>query len=235
MNVVCFKWTPPRAYRSQFAAEHVNTLYRMVRRHYAGLESFLCVTDCAEGLEPGVEAVPLWPDFATVPSPHGGHNPSCYRRLKLFDPAIASVLGRRFVSLDLDTVILRDLTPLWERPEDVVFWGDTNPRTHYNGSMMLLTAGARPQVWTDFDPAVSPRTAMSVGCFGSDQGWISYRLGKGEARWTREDGVYSFRNDLATNMRRVPANARVIFFHGNQDPWSPYIQTNCPWVITHWC
>src|SRR4029079_12831383 len=76
--------------------------------------------------------------------------------------------------------------------EDFIAWGETDPRSYYNGSMMLMTAGARPQVWTQFNAATSPRMAFKAGRFGSDQGWISYCLGKVEPIWTTKDGVYSF-------------------------------------------
>jgi hypothetical protein len=99
--------------------------------------------------------------------------------------------------------------------------------------MILMTAGCRPQVWTDFDPAESPRMARSARCFGSDQGWISYRLGPGEATWTRADGVYSFRNDLAPDMQRLPSDARIVIWHGAQDPWGAYAR-QIGWVRQHY-
>lgn len=193
LSVVCWRWTPPNGYRSTYAPETVNVLRRMVARHYHRPHRFVCVTDDAAGLDPEVHVVPLWPDHATVPSPHGGHNPSCYRRLKAFAPEARELLGERFVSIDLDTVIVGDLAPLWDRPEDFVIWGETDPRSFYNGSMFLMTAGTRRQVWDRFDPTSSPREAKAAGRFGSDQGWISYVLGPGEAIWGRQDGVYSFR------------------------------------------
>ena len=60
------------------------------------------------------------------------------------------------------------------------------------------------------------------------------RFGVGEARWKRSDGVYSFRNDIQSDLRRLPHDARVVFFHGSVDPWSPYAQLNCPWVREHY-
>ena len=228
ITVVCWKWQPAPGYRSTFGPETVNVLRRMVARHYPHPHRFLCVTDEAAGLDAQVEVIPAWNDFARVPSPFGGRNPSCYRRLRAFHPDIAAVFGDRFVSLDLDTVILGDVTPLWDRPEDFVIWGDTNPRTAYNGSMFLMGAGRRPQVWAQFDPAVSPDRACRAGHFGSDQGWISYCLGPREAKWTKRDGVYSYRNEIRG--REVPANARIVFFHGQYDPWMPQIQRACPWV-----
>lgn len=219
LRVVTFKWSQPN-YRSEFKAEHVNTLARMVRRHYDAPHEFVCITDDPEGLDPEIRFVELWSDFSDMQSPHGQQYPSCYRRLKLFDPAIEEILGPRFVSLDLDTVVVDDLRPVWDRPEDFVIWGGTNPTTEYNGSMMLMNAGAREKVWRSFDPERSPQWAGRARRWGSDQGWISHCLGPGEAMFTKEDGVYSYRNDIAEKGGRLPAGARIVFFHGKKhNPW----------------
>lgn len=234
LTVVCFKWRPPwpGTYRSTFTAEHVRTLRAMVARHYATPHRFVCVTDDAADLA-DVDTIPLWPDHATVPSPHGRGNPSCYRRLKLFDPTIGALLGPRFVAVDLDTVITGDLRPLWDRPDDFMIWGETDPRSFYNGSMMMLSAGARPHVWTTFNPKTSPRAAHKAGRFGSDQGWISHVLGPGESMWGRKDGVYSYRVHICPAGGALPPNARIVFFHGRVDPWS-YDAQQIPWVREHY-
>jgi len=233
-SVVTWKWKPKPGYRSHFGAEAVNTLRRMFARHLQAPHRFICVTDDTTGLDPAVEALPLWEDFANLPSPHGDKNPSCYRRLRMFAPDAAQFFGHRFVSVDLDCVVTGDMGPVLDRPEAFVIWGDyTNPRTPYNGSMMMLTAGERSKVWTEFDPQTSPRLAKDAGFFGSDQGWISYCLGRNEARWTRADGVYSYRNHLRV-ARELPKDARIVFFHGAYDPWTHGMTTRHPWVGEHW-
>jgi len=232
-SIVTWKWKPPHGYRSTYGPAPVNTLRRMVARHFPHPHRFVCVTDDPEGLDSEVDVVPLWNDFADVPNPFGHpRNPSCYRRLRAFAPDIAATLGERFVSMDLDVVITADLTPLWDRSEDFVIWGDTNPApgSHYNGSMFLLTAGSRSEVWRDFHPLHSPREAKSAGCFGSDQGWISYRLGPGQATWTSLDGVYSHRNHILPGDGHLPANARIVVLHGHQDPWDAKIQSRHRWL-----
>ncbi len=236
LSVVTWKWKPREGYRSTFGPDTVNVLKRMIDRHYSDPHRFICVTDDADGIDPSVEILPLWNDFADVPSPHGGKNPSCYRRLRMFHPEIGKHFGERFVSLDLDAVITGDMRPIWNRPEDFVAWGDTNPRpgSHYNGSMILLRAGARPQVWERFDPVTSPRESLRARCWGSDQGWISFVLGQGEAKWSRRDGVYSFRNDLQ-KCPSLPANAKIVLFHGNVDPWQPAAQARHSWIQEHYC
>lgn len=236
LSVVTWFWRPSATYRSQFSATHVNTLAAMVRRHYPHPHEFVCVTDQPRGLDPAIRVVPAWNDFAAIPNPLGAHQPSCYRRLRAFHPDAGAVLGARFVSLDLDTVIVGDLSPLWNRPEAFVAWGETNPNSHYNGSMWLLTAGARPNVWTDFDPATSPQLAAHAGKFGSDQGWLSYCLGPGEATWTTADGVYSYNVHIRVKHglpRPLPANARIVMFHGGTDPWTRGAR-KLPWVRRHY-
>lgn len=232
LTVVCWKWRTP-GYRSQFTADHVNALSRMVARHYQAPHRFVCLTDDATGLASDVEALPLWSDLADVPSPHGPGKPRCYRRLKAFSAEMAELLGPRFISIDLDTVIVGDLGPLFDRPEPFVIWGETDPRSFYNGSMFLMTTGARRSVWEEFDPATSPQTAYRAGKFGSDQGWISYHLGPGEATWSRTDGVYSFRVHLAPAGGALPADARMVMFHGVHDPWGAEPQ-RLAWVREHW-
>lgn len=234
LDVVCFKWRPPTGYRSTFGPETVNVLRAMVARHYRKPHRLTCITDDPAGIDADVRIVPLWSDYADVPSPHGGKNPACYRRLKVFSAEAAEIIGPRFVTIDLDVVITGDLSALWDRPEDFVMWGDTNPLpgSHYNGSMLLMTAGARRQVWDRFDPHTSPAHALKARCWGSDQGWVSYCLGPGEARWNKADGVYSYRNHLQST-GALPPNARVVVFHGAVDPWDARAQA-LPWVRQHW-
>ena len=228
ISVVTWKWKPAAGYRSKFGPENVNTLAAMVARYYRKPHRFICVTDEPAGIDSRIEVVPLWEQFSELKNPSGPANPSCYRRLRMFSKDAEDFFGPRFVSLDLDCVIAGDLSPLWDRPEDFVAWSDTNPRTHYNGSMMLLKAGTRTPIWDEFDPRTSPNAAKRAGHFGSDQAWISYRLGSGEATWGTRDGVYSYRNHLR-GANSLPANARVVMFHGQIDPWSPQAQ-RLPWV-----
>lgn len=233
ISVVTWKWRSPTGYRSTFTAQHVNTLFRMVKRHYPDGHRTICVTDDPKGLDSHIEVVPLWKEWADIQSPHGGHNPSCYRRLKMFSPQAKALFGERFVSLDLDTVITGDLRPLWNRPEDFVMWDEQDPRSFYNGSMCLMTAGCRPQVWDRFNPETSPKEAKKDGKFGSDQGWISYVLKDGEAVWTKADGVYSYRLDILPKRGVLPLDARIVMWHGGHDPWGPQGQ-RLPWVRKHW-
>ena len=235
LSVITWKWRSKPTYHTQFAARHVNVLRSMVARH-CGLEHrFICVTDDPSGIDTGIEIVPLWHEHADLPNPMRRNGPSCYRRLRAFAADAEQLFGPRFVSLDLDTVIVGDLTPLWDRPEDFMIWGDTSPGTPYNGSMFLMTAGARRRVWDEFDPIRSPTASKQLGYFGSDQGWIAACLGPKERKWTYADGVISFRNEIQNRKRSdLPPHARIVFFHGRHKPWDCEVQKEQPWIAAHW-
>ncbi len=233
LSVVCWKWNRP-GYRSTFTGEHVNRLAAMVRRHYSDPARVICVTNDPTGIDPAITIIPDDEDFADIPSPHGGMNPTCYRRLRMWRPDIAKWFGERFVSIDLDVVATADLRPLWNRPEDVVLYRDPLYPTQYNGSLVLMTAGARPDVWEAFDPNRSPQIARGARFFGSDQAWLSLRL-PGEAQWDARDGVYSFRKDIVPKRPpyALPKDARLIVCHGQHDPWDETMQ-RLPWIREHW-
>lgn len=226
LSVVCFKWHT-EGYRATFTSEHVNTLRNMVARHYASPHRFICFTDDPEGIDSGIETYPVWDDYANIPNPTGGGRPSCYRRLKLFDPAMAEILGPRFVSIDLDCVVVGDLAPVFDREEDVVFWAQPSNLWPYNGAMFMANTGARPEIWTDFDPERSPILTTQKGYRGSDQAWFSYRC-PDEATWGVEDGVLYYR--LMKDRSKIPDGARIFFTTAGNPPWDlPY-----PWIKEHY-
>lgn len=232
LTFLTWKWHTD-GYRSKYGPEQVLILRNMIARHYAKPHRFVCITDDSTGLDE-VETFPLWKDFRNVPNPNGSHNPSCYRRLKVFAPEAREWFGERIVSLDLDMVITGNLEPLFSGDEDFKIWGQSDyPRTQwYNGSLWMLRTGTRTKVWTEFDPKTSPQKAMKAGKKGSDQGWFNYIMPK-EAMWGTADGVYSFRVHLSKMKWRLPEDARVVAFHGKQDPWGYFCQ-QIDWIREHY-
>lgn len=225
ITFVTWKWSTP-GYRSTFGPNAVNTMRRMLARHYPEPHRFCCVTNDAKGIDADIEIVPDREDWASVPSPHGNGNPTCFRRLRLFAPDARETFGDRVVSIDLDCVITGDLRPLFDRGEDFVAWQDAMHPRQMNGSLWKLRTGAHPEVWEQFNRN-APVKALAAGFVGSDQGWISYCL-QGTPRWTREDGVLSFRVDCKNGL---PAGARLVAMHGKTDPWSVGVPA---WIAEHY-
>lgn len=239
--VLCWKWEAFEGYRSKFTAEHVDVFARMVRRNYQKPVEVVCITDNSAGIHECDRVLELWDEFKDLRSPMDRQvgpqrNPSCYRRLRMFARDAGDWLGKRIVSMDLDCVITGDLAPILDRVEPFVMWGDTNPTTYYNGGLISFAAGARPQLYEQFrkDPAACIAKGKAKHQFGSDQAWIGACLGPREARYSTNDGVYSYRNHIRLREHgKLPANARVVFFHGQYDPWLGEPQT-LPWVREHW-
>ena len=247
LRVVCWKWNPGRPHFKKglvYSAQHVNRLRNMVARNLELKHEFCCITDDARGIDPGIRVIPLWDDLR--------HLGRCYLRLKAFAAEMCGVIGRRFVSIDLDTVITGDITPILDRDDDFIIWRNVNLRQPYCGSMWMMDAGARRGVWEDFEPLSSPVESRRRRLIGSDQAWMALNLGPGEATWDRGDGIFSFRAHVLrqSNIRRrhlkrregkrlpehvpLPESARMVFFHGRFDPSQPEVRSACPWVVEHW-
>lgn len=235
LTIVTFKWKGPVTYRSKFTGEHVNVLASMIRRHYKGPHKVVCYTDDPTGIDTRhVEPRKLWDEFSSISNPSAGERgPSCYRRLRIFRRDAKEWLGERIVSIDLDVVVTGNLGRMLSRKEDFVIWGDTSPPTPYNGSLIMFTAGARPELYEEFNPEISPALGKKLRYTGSDQAWISARLGRGQAMFGRGDGVYSFRNHILRNSAPLPLDAKLVMFHGVHDPWGPLAQRH-EWVRQHW-
>jgi hypothetical protein len=234
LTFICWKWTPPLGYRSKFSPATVNVLLSMLMRHYHAPFELVCVTDDPKGIDERVRIIKLWHDWASLPSPHGRGNPSCYRRLKMFSKEGAAMFGPRFVSIDLDVVICKDITDIFSMDVDFRMYGDTARGTPYNGSLIQHKAGTRTQLWEKFDPWRSPALGLQKRYIGSDQAWIGVCLGPNEPKFTRRDGVFSYRNEIRPKGGSLPPTARIVIMHGHVDPWDPVMQAHHAWIREHY-
>lgn len=220
LSILTWLWSQPAA-RYRYTAHDVNVWAAMVSRHLTLPHRLACVTDMPEGIDPSIDIIPL-PDVlgdlhSTVWTARHHDGPQCWRRLHLWHPDAAQWYGERFVSMDLDCVITGSLDPLFDRREDVVLYRGTSAKRPYNGSMLLMTAGARPQVFLRATQAEVNRATNRY--IGSDQALISYVLGRGEATWGKADGVEWFRPcDYEHRGARPPSRMRVMFFPGPVKP-----------------
>jgi len=227
ISVITFKYSRP-GYRTTYSSAHVNALRQMVAKHYNHPHRFFCVTDDPTGLGDGIEYVPMWPDHFELLNPsHPTSRPNCYPRLKLFSAEAEHTFGRRFVSMDLDVCLVGDMAPLWHRPEEFLIY-DARGDDHYNGSMFMMTAGAREKVWTEFDPVRSPVLTTRAGMRGSDQAWIRYCLSPNAATWTNADGVHAYLHMVANHpehaarRRRPHHQRRAVQTHRGKAAAPPY-------------
>lgn len=225
ITLVLWLWRDPRSrWREHYAygPDTVNKMAWMIRRRITCEHEIVCITDQETGFDSDIRIVPLWDDVREL----GG----CYTRLRAFAPDMAEIIGPRFCWLDIDAVVTGDLAPLLKRREEAVFWRSCTTSIPYNGSMVMMTAGARRQVWDSFDPATSPRLTRDLGMIGTDQAWIAHTLGDQEAVWTVADGVCSFRRDCRN---KLPSHSRIVFFPGKIKPNDPKTRFMHPWITAN--
>lgn len=228
LTVLTWLWAQPGG-RATYTAEHVNIWAAMVRRHLRMPHRLACVTDMPDGIARHVDIIAPPGEFTGWEIPTWtGDKPQCLRRVALFAPDAASRFGaERLVSMDLDCVISGGLDPLFSRQEPIVLYkspsGAAPVARPYNGSMLMLTAGVRPEVYS----GLTLQGAIEAGRLypGSDQAWISYALGPGEATWCEADGVVWWG-------RWFGDPARVMFFPGHPKPWQLLEQE--PFIAAHY-
>ncbi len=256
ITVVCWKWTPENwakhwDKRKLFSSHHVNVLQAMLERNTTVEHRFIAVCDDWKGLSSTVEVVDINRHFRRFADMGG-----CYRRLRSFDLVCGlGVFGDRFISLDLDTVIVGNVDHLLGFQDDFRIWSDTHRRlTPYCGSLWGMKAGARQRVWDQFteDPGKCVRRCKDRRYPGTDQAHISACLYPKEKVWGTEDGVYNFNTQVRKTISCVhrcadgrldviqkrdgslPNGSRVVFFNGKFDPSQPQLQGAYDWIGDYW-
>ncbi len=160
--------------------------------------------------------------------------PGCFARLRMFDPIWQRDNGidDRLVCLDLDVVITGPLDPLFDRPESFVILQGANAANPcpFNGSVMMLRAGAHPEVWSDFSLQAAGKAPFYA--FPDDQGWLWHKL-PNAAGWNcgPESGIWSFGKRGWPQDNKLPQGARIVAFPGKRDP---SMFTYLDWVKENW-
>lgn len=104
VNIICMKWG------RMYGPEYVNHLRAGVARHLKRRHRFVCFTDDAGGLDPGIEALPL-PSLG-VPAGHGDLR---WRKLAVFGRELHDLRGTTLF-LDLDLVVVASLDEFFDLP-----------------------------------------------------------------------------------------------------------------------
>jgi hypothetical protein len=224
LTVVCWRWG------GKYRAEHVRRLKASVARHLRIPHEFVCLTDTPDDLD-GIHCLPL---------PYSGGYKNC-RRLWIFSEDAAK-LGDRLLQIDLDMVIVDDITDLVNRTEPFVVWkSDSVGAIGYalNPSFLMVDAGARADIWRNY--RMDEKAAVEHAkrdCVGSDQAVMTDVLRDEDVPvWTAADGILAYRvvcGPKGGNGLMLPEGARVMSFHGPRDPSMRAFQDASPWIAEHW-
>ena len=162
VNVICMKWG------DLYGAEYVNRLYEGVRRHLSLPHRFVCLTDDASGLQPGIEHFPL-PEL-DIPE---GELDLRWRKLTVFASPLYDLTGTALF-LDLDVVITGSLDDFFTCPGEFLIIRDDDlalpkpfrwlnpPRARRlrrvgNSSVFRFEIGSQPEILANYlrDPAAA--------------------------------------------------------------------------------
>lgn len=229
LTVCCWKWG------TLFSARYVNRLRAALERNLHVDHELVCVTEDASGIDLDVRIVPLPLEYRDTPR--------CRRRMRIFDRAFAEGIGSRILSIDLDMVLVDDITPLVDRPEPLVCLKVEHAQV-YSGAFMLMDAGVLHDLWLEFQraPEEYPRRAWPRG-IGSDQAMLNFFLRDKPpiAHWTDRDGFVTYYGagyerfehfGVGPNRPTLPPGARVVVL-GSDD--KHVMETGAyPWVRQHW-
>jgi hypothetical protein len=244
ITIACWKWERIKTGHQlpnvgDYTADHVHKMRNMLARHVTIPYRFVCITDDPTGLD--CETIPLWEKY------EGG---GCYHRLKVFDPNF-NLLGDRFAWIDLDAVIIDNIDSILTVDADFAvnrYPYEGRPNQYYNGALVVANRGARPRLWTEFDPVESPRFIAKQNSernlLGSDQAFMSHVLGPNERTFSEKDGIIEamtlekiqnprrYHSTLVRDhvLAKAPPNAKIIMFSGPRDPHT----TEISWIKDHY-
>lgn len=207
LTIACWKWG------DRFSAKHVNVLRSMLDRHVHVDHELVCITDDATGLDGAIRTAPIT-EFTDTPR--------CRRRMKQFDKDFAAVVGPRFLSIDLDVVIVDDITPLVTRTEPFVGWRVRHAQV-LSGSFLLMKTGYLHPLFEMFNshPVEFPKRVQANGT-PSDQAmlnWYLKALRRPVAQWTEADGLVTYfgkgyerheHHGVGPNRPTLPKGARIV-------------------------
>lgn len=223
--VVTFWWG------EKYDVSYVNKLAAGVRRHLAQPYTFVCIDD--KGFEKfSGDVHRSWP----ISDENLTRERGCFARLRIFSPNWQQWFniqaGQRIVCMDLDMIVTGPLDHLFDRPESFVILQGANASNPcpYNGSLMMLRAGAHGDVWSGFSTEIVARLPYHE--FPDDQGWLAHKV-PNAAGWKAgpESGVYAFQKPGWPHGTALPKDARLVAFPGKRDP-SQF--TQLPWIVEHW-
>lgn len=236
--IVCMKWG------ALYGAHYANRLHAMARRHMSRPFRFVCFTDDASGLNPGIEAMPI-PELR-IDAPYEN---TPWRKLALYERTLGDLNGPALF-MDLDVVVTGALDPLFDHPGDYcIIHNWTHPdRIVGNSSVFRFEVGSKTELVETF---LSKPTQHWVDLYRNEQAFLSHILGRERLTYWPADWCVSFKKHCLPRRplqwvlpSAAPAGARVVVFHGHPNP-DEALEGRWPggwwkglrpagWIAEHW-
>ncbi|MEO3713569.1 glycosyltransferase [Roseateles flavus] len=235
--ILCMKWG------TKYGPEYVNRLYAMVARHLRGPFRFVCLTDRVEGIRPEVQCLPIPELKLPTGIPERG-----WTKLTTFEADLHGLQGTALF-LDLDVVIVDDITPFFEVPGDFLIIHDWKRpwRITGNSSVYRFRLGAHADVLERFRREHEAIRAR----FRNEQAYLSdeiHQQGKlqyWDAAWCASYKYHCIPTWPSNYWKppHIPKGARILIFHGVMNPPDALAGRSngnwrkakpAPWIAEHW-
>jgi hypothetical protein len=228
---------------TKYGPEYVNRLYAMVRRHLRGDFRFVCLTDRSDGVRAEVQCLPI-PDLAL---PEGIPDRG-WKKLTTFSADLHGLKGTALF-LDLDVVIVDDITPFFDQPGEFLIIHDWKRpwRITGNSSVYRFELGVHPEVLERFRAEHASIRAR----LRNEQAWLSEAMHEqGKLSYWPDAWCASWKYHCVPrwplNLVRapsIPQGSRILVFHGVINPPDALAGRSmgnwrrakpAPWIAAHW-
>ena len=243
LNIVVFKWKPLADQKEfiptqigdskvDYDSNKVAIHHAMVKRNLnIPFKYHLFTDEIDSSLNSEISQHELWTTYREL----GG----CFHRLFTFSKEFGDLIGGRFICMDLDMVIVDDISKLLDRKEEFVYYRMRNADGkgwRMNNGMYMMEPGSRKEIWETFSKNPSRVMANRVGP-GTDQGVTNSLLNlKKEANWSQRRGIYDMRLDfLVTGKKDLPHDAKIVMFPGPRDPENNNLKAHFKWIESNYC
>lgn len=202
---------------ARYHEQHVTALSAMLKQ-YGGHE-LICVQDGTFNIPNSI----IMPDYISA-------LPDYLPKLWAWSEEFHSIINRRFISIDLDTVILSDIGYIFDNDLPFYIWNEA-VKEAYNSSLFVLSVNHYNNVWNDLSPNKLLVAKSKARKWTGDQSWIEYVLGSNMPTFGKDTGVIRYRP--SKHRLDKPKRAKALFFCGPYDPItegdkSSWIKANYP-------
>lgn len=228
---------------TKYGPEYVNRLYAMVARHLRGPFRFVCLTDRSEGIRAEVQCLPIPELKLPAGIPERG-----WTKLTTFEADLHGLKGTALF-LDLDVVIVDDITPFFEVPGEFLIIHDWKRpwRITGNSSVYRFELGAHADVLAKFrrEAEAIRKQVRNEQAYLSDEMHRQGKLKYWDDAWCASYKYHCIPPWPSSYWRDpfIPKGARILIFHGVMNPPDALAGRNngnwrharpAPWIAEHW-
>jgi hypothetical protein len=219
VNVICLKWG------RRYGPEYTNTLYAAVREHLHRPFRFVCVTEDATGLTPGIETAPIPPNPGTRDA-----WPNVFLKLLITKDGFADLKGPTLF-FDVDIALVDDIDCFFDYMPGkncIIHNWIERRKTLFrkapaigNSSVFRFEAGSSNYIYETFVREIDRATDRTQ--FRTEQAFLTYAMR--ERYWWPDAWVQSFKRHcmwmFPLNLfltPTLPTGTKILVFHGRPDP-----------------